>query len=155
MRRRHQELSPAVAECVVDYIEVPSGDLELRLDLRGSASQRRVWQLVRKLPFGTTRPTPKSLARWARLGRTALQNRLSGFSDALLYANREVFAVFPEIRPDIDGADNCNEWERKKFVDLKKDHISPLSTHPHCRHKLRAASFAELKAERPDLAASP
>lgn len=61
------------------------------------------------------------------------------------------FALFPVIRPDIDGEDVCNEWERKKFVDLKKDPVPPQSTHPNCRHSLQPVSFAQLKRERPDL----
>lgn len=61
------------------------------------------------------------------------------------------FAIFPTIRPDIDGDDICNVWERKKYIDLKKDELPPQSTHPNCRHRPVPVSFAQLKAERPDL----
>lgn len=61
------------------------------------------------------------------------------------------FAIFPTIVPDIDGEDVCNEWERKKYVDLKRDPLPPASTHPNCRHRVRAVSFAQLQRERPDL----
>lgn len=73
-----------------------------------------------------------------------------GARDTLLGAGRR-FAVFPTIRPDIDGEDICNEWERKKYVDLLKDPLPPASTHPNCRHRVLPVSFEELKAERPDL----
>lgn len=61
------------------------------------------------------------------------------------------FAIFPTIRPDIDGEDVCNEWERRKYVDLTKDPLPPASTHPNCRHRVIPVSFDQLKAERPDL----
>jgi hypothetical protein len=73
-----------------------------------------------------------------------------GARDAMLSAGRR-FAVFPTIRPDIDGEDICNEWERKKYVDLLKDPLPPASTHPNCRHRVLPVSFEELKADRPDL----
>jgi hypothetical protein len=69
--------------------------------------------------------------------------------NTMLAAGR-LFGIFPTIRPDIDGEDVCNEWERKKFVNLKTDPLPPLSTHPRCRHVVRAATFEELR-ERPDL----
>jgi hypothetical protein len=62
----------------------------------------------------------------------------------MLAAGRR-FAIFPTITPDIDGDDVCNEWERKKYIDLKRDPIPPLSTHPNCRHNLIPVSFAQLK----------
>ncbi len=61
------------------------------------------------------------------------------------------FALFPTIRPDIDGEDICNEWERKKYVDLLKDPLPPESTHPNCRHTVQPVSDEQLQAERPDL----
>lgn len=61
------------------------------------------------------------------------------------------FAIFPTIRPDIDGQDICNEWERKKYIDLKKDPLPPQSTHPNCRHFPKPVSFDQLRRERPDL----
>jgi len=70
---------------------------------------------------------------------------------AQLLGSGRRFAIFPTIVPDIDGEDICNEWERKKYVDLKKDPLPPQSTHPSCRHRVRAASFEQLKRERPDL----
>ncbi len=60
------------------------------------------------------------------------------------------FAKIPKLRPDIDGPDICNHWEDQKFVDLKDPKQLP-PYHPNCRHVLQPVSFAELKAERPDL----
>jgi AraC family transcriptional regulator, regulatory protein of adaptative response / methylated-DNA-[protein]-cysteine methyltransferase len=39
---------------VVAYIEAPVGRLNLKLDLRGTAFQKQVWQAVRKIPAGRT-----------------------------------------------------------------------------------------------------
>jgi len=64
------------------------------------------------------------------------------------------YARFPTIRPDIDGDDICNEWERQEFVDLMTDELPPASTHPRCRHVVEPVSFGELKAKRPDLYAN-
>lgn len=74
----------------------------------------------------------------------------SGARLRMLAAGRR-FAIFPTIKPDIDGNDVCNEWERKKYIDLRRDALPPLSTHPNCRHIPIPVSFAQLKAERPDL----
>lgn len=68
----------------------------------------------------------------------------------MLAAGRR-FAIFPKIVPDIDGNDVCNEWEKKKYIDLKRDPLPPFSTHPNCRHTPIPVSFAQLKRERPDL----
>jgi AraC family transcriptional regulator of adaptative response/methylated-DNA-[protein]-cysteine methyltransferase len=40
---------------VVDFVETPAQGLELPLDVRGTAFQRRVWQALREIPAGTTR----------------------------------------------------------------------------------------------------
>lgn len=39
---------------VVNFIEVPNKGLELPLDIRGTIFQQRVWQLLQKIPLGTT-----------------------------------------------------------------------------------------------------
>lgn len=73
-----------------------------------------------------------------------------GGKGRMLGAGRR-FAIFPTIRPDIDGEDICNEWEEKRYIDLLTDPIPPESTHPHCRHSPRPVSFEQLRRERPDL----
>lgn len=73
-----------------------------------------------------------------------------GVRNRLLGAGRR-YAIFPTIRPDIDGEDICNVWERRKYVDLLNDPIPPESTHPNCRHTLQPVSFAQLAAEKPNL----
>lgn len=73
-----------------------------------------------------------------------------GARNRLLGAGRR-YAIFPTIRPDIDGEDICNAWERKKFIDLLIDPIPPESTHPNCRHTIQPVSFAQLEEEAPDL----
>jgi AraC family transcriptional regulator of adaptative response/methylated-DNA-[protein]-cysteine methyltransferase len=39
---------------VVEFIEAPTQDFDLPLDLRGSAFQQRVWQALREIPAGMT-----------------------------------------------------------------------------------------------------
>jgi AraC family transcriptional regulator of adaptative response/methylated-DNA-[protein]-cysteine methyltransferase len=39
---------------VVDFVEAPAGDLDLPLDVRGTAFQKRVWQAVGEIPAGET-----------------------------------------------------------------------------------------------------
>jgi hypothetical protein len=73
-----------------------------------------------------------------------------GAKSQLLGVSRR-YALFPTIKPDIDGFDICNEWEKKKYVDLLTDEVPPASTHPNCRHILIPVSFQQLQAERPDL----
>ncbi len=41
-------------EQVVNFVEAPKKGLELPLDIRGTLFQQRVWQLLQKIPFGTT-----------------------------------------------------------------------------------------------------
>jgi AraC family transcriptional regulator of adaptative response/methylated-DNA-[protein]-cysteine methyltransferase len=51
---------------VTSFAEVPTAHLNLPLDVRGTAFQRRVWNQLRKLPVGTT-STYGELAK--RIGR--------------------------------------------------------------------------------------
>jgi AraC family transcriptional regulator, regulatory protein of adaptative response / methylated-DNA-[protein]-cysteine methyltransferase len=39
---------------VVDFVEEPADDLDLPLDVRGTAFQQRVWRAVRAIPVGQT-----------------------------------------------------------------------------------------------------
>jgi AraC family transcriptional regulator, regulatory protein of adaptative response / methylated-DNA-[protein]-cysteine methyltransferase len=39
---------------VVSFVEDPSRGLDLPLDVRGTAFQRRVWEALRDIPVGTT-----------------------------------------------------------------------------------------------------
>lgn len=39
---------------VVHFVEAPALGLDLRLDLRGTAFQQRVWQALREIPAGST-----------------------------------------------------------------------------------------------------
>jgi AraC family transcriptional regulator of adaptative response/methylated-DNA-[protein]-cysteine methyltransferase len=59
------ELDPVTAQ-VVAFIESPASELDLPLDIRGTAFQRSVWGVLRKIPAGTT-ATYAEVAR--RIGR--------------------------------------------------------------------------------------
>jgi AraC family transcriptional regulator, regulatory protein of adaptative response / methylated-DNA-[protein]-cysteine methyltransferase len=43
-----------IVKAVVDFVEHPQRDLDLPLDIRGTAFQRQVWDAVLKIPFGET-----------------------------------------------------------------------------------------------------
>lgn len=44
-----------IVATVVGFVEAPERGLDLPLDLRGTAFQRRVWQALQRIPFGATR----------------------------------------------------------------------------------------------------
>jgi O-6-methylguanine DNA methyltransferase len=48
-----EELDELIAR-VVEFVEVPGAGLDLPLDVRGTAFQRRVWQALREIPAGST-----------------------------------------------------------------------------------------------------
>jgi hypothetical protein len=60
------------------------------------------------------------------------------------------FAKIAKLRPDLDGPDICNRFEDQVYIDLKAPTQLP-PYHPNCRHVPIPVSFAELKANRPDL----
>lgn len=51
--RDEKGCAPVVAK-VVKYIALPAGRFKLPLDIRGTALQQRVWNEVRRIPFGAT-----------------------------------------------------------------------------------------------------
>ena len=55
----------AVVAQVVGFVEAPASGLDLPLDIRGTAFQRRVWQVLRDIPAGAT---DSYLAVAARVG---------------------------------------------------------------------------------------
>jgi AraC family transcriptional regulator of adaptative response/methylated-DNA-[protein]-cysteine methyltransferase len=44
----------ALVACVVGFVEAPGVGLDLPLDVRGTAFQRRVWEVLRDIPPGST-----------------------------------------------------------------------------------------------------
>jgi AraC family transcriptional regulator of adaptative response/methylated-DNA-[protein]-cysteine methyltransferase len=54
LERSDAALAPHVAE-VLRHIEGKGGDVPLQLDLHATAFQRRVWEALRKIPYGETR----------------------------------------------------------------------------------------------------
>ena len=44
----------ALVATVIGFVERPQGDLDLPLDVRGTAFQQRVWQVLRTIPLGRT-----------------------------------------------------------------------------------------------------
>lgn len=73
----------------------------------------------------------------------------SGIIARSLGAGRRFMRV-SKVTPDVDGQDVCNDHEGE-IVDLLDPNVILPPFHPRCRHILIPVSFAELKAERPDL----
>jgi AraC family transcriptional regulator of adaptative response/methylated-DNA-[protein]-cysteine methyltransferase len=55
-----------VVATVVGFVEAPAQGLDLPLDLRGTAFQRRVWQALREIPNGSTASYAEIAARIGR-----------------------------------------------------------------------------------------
>lgn len=72
-----------------------------------------------------------------------------GAKQTMLDSGRR-FAKILKLEPDLDGPDICNRFEDQVYIDLKKPEELP-PYHPNCRHVPVPVSFAELKANRPDL----
>lgn len=72
-----------------------------------------------------------------------------GAKETMLQSGRR-FAKIATLSPDIDGPDICNIYEKQIYIDLKDPKQLP-PYHPNCRHVPIPVSFAELKANRPDL----
>ncbi len=86
------------------------------------------------------------------LARTQMMTAYNVAASQQMLAAGRRYAIFPTIPPGKREADDpCWKWEKQKYIDLTTDPIPPASTHPNCRHKLQPVSFAQLKAERPDL----
>jgi len=51
---RDERSCRAVVAKVIAYVALPAGRFSLPLDIRGTEFQQRVWQEVRKIPFGQT-----------------------------------------------------------------------------------------------------
>lgn len=60
------------------------------------------------------------------------------------------YAKIATLRPDLDGPDICNKFEKQVYIDLTDPEQLP-PYHKNCRHVPIPVSFAELKANRPDL----
>ena len=52
--QREEAQSRALVARVAAYIAAPAGRFDLPLDIRGTAFQQRVWNEVRRIPFGRT-----------------------------------------------------------------------------------------------------
>lgn len=53
--RFHEDEMSYTCDQVADYINTPNQPVYFDLDIRGSEFQRSVWELLQKIPFGTTK----------------------------------------------------------------------------------------------------
>lgn len=60
---RDDAASTALLARVASFVEAPGGGFDLRLDVRGTAFQRRVWQALREIPAGATATYTEIAAR--------------------------------------------------------------------------------------------
>jgi AraC family transcriptional regulator of adaptative response/methylated-DNA-[protein]-cysteine methyltransferase len=70
---------------VVDFVEAPALGLDLMLDLRGTAFQRRVWQALGEIPVGST-ASYSDIARRIGAPETALEVSQACASNAIAVA---------------------------------------------------------------------
>jgi hypothetical protein len=84
------------------------------------------------------------------LVRTQTMNAYTVAGSQQMLAAGRMFAICPTV-PAGHRAPNdpCWKWEKQRYINLLKDPLPPW--HPNCRHSLQPISFAQLKAERPDL----
>ncbi len=132
LRRRLHEWFPAAAlvegdpalerwtQSVVRFVDAPSRNLELPLDLRGTAFQRRVWRALRRLPPGAT-VTYAELAR--RIGRPRAARAVAG----ACAANPLALAVPCHRAVRGDGTVSGYRWgvERKRAL-LRRERAAVL-----------------------------
>jgi hypothetical protein len=126
--------------------------------IQGASAQRTQEQLIKDLKksgFSVLRAKNGFGRRFSLENYTNLLVRTQnvtayslGVKNQLLQGGRR-YAIIPTLRPDIDGDDICNDWERKKYVDLLSDPLPPY--HPNCRHTPQPVSFEQLRGERPNL----
>jgi AraC family transcriptional regulator of adaptative response/methylated-DNA-[protein]-cysteine methyltransferase len=63
---RDDEGTKAEMAAVINFVEAPTGNIELPLDIRGTEFQRRVWREVLAIPFGQTTSFADIAARIGR-----------------------------------------------------------------------------------------
>jgi AraC family transcriptional regulator of adaptative response/methylated-DNA-[protein]-cysteine methyltransferase len=100
---------------VVGFVEAPANDLDLPLDVRGTAFQQRVWQELRKIPMGST-ATYSEIAR--RIGKPSA---VRAVADACA-SNKIAIAIPCHRVVRTDGSLSGYRWgvERKREL-LKRE----------------------------------
>ena len=96
---------------VIGFIEAPDGDLDVPLDIHGTAFQRRVWQALRKIPAGRTQ-SYADVAR--RIGSPAAVRAVAG----ACAANPIALAIPCHRVVRSDGAPSGYRWgvQRKQAL---------------------------------------
>lgn len=100
---------------VVDFLEAPGTELDLPLDVRGTAFQRRVWQALREIPVGSTMSYSEIAARIGAPGSVRAVAQACG-------ANALAVAIPCHRVVRSDGALSGYRWgaERKRAL-LKRE----------------------------------
>jgi AraC family transcriptional regulator of adaptative response/methylated-DNA-[protein]-cysteine methyltransferase len=96
---------------VADFIEAPALGLNLPLDIRGTAFQRRVWQALRETPVGAT-VSYTELAR--RIGRPSSVRAVAG----ACAANTLAVAIPCHRAVRNDGALSGYRWGVQRKAEL-------------------------------------
>jgi AraC family transcriptional regulator, regulatory protein of adaptative response / methylated-DNA-[protein]-cysteine methyltransferase len=123
LRDRFPDVQPVTDEAgledmvgkVVDFIEAPGTALDLKLDMRGTEFERRVWQALGEIPVGST-ATYGEIAR--RLGAPATAQDVA----AACAANALAVAIPCHRVVNADGSVSGYRWGvRRKRVLLSRE----------------------------------
>lgn len=124
--------------------------------IQGSSVSRTQNQLIQSLKSNGVTALQGSTRRFSVqdysniLVRSQTMSAYNLGAKATMLDSGRRFAKIATLRPDLDGPDICNKYEKQVYIDLKDpEQIPPY--HPRCRHVAIPVSFAELKANRPDL----
>jgi len=110
-----------VLKRVVDHVEEPARDLDLPLDVRGTAFQRRVWQAVREIPAGQT-TTYTDVAR-----KIGAPNAIRAVGNACSANNLAVAVHCHRVLHKAGSPTGGNHWgngRQRAMIDREADAVS-------------------------------
>jgi AraC family transcriptional regulator, regulatory protein of adaptative response / methylated-DNA-[protein]-cysteine methyltransferase len=106
---------------VIDFVEEPTRDLDLPLDVRGTAFQRRVWQVVQGIPAGRT-TTYTDVAR-----RIGAPNAVRAVGNACSSNNLAVAIPCHRVLHKDGSPSGGNHWangRRRAMIDREAEAVS-------------------------------
>ena len=107
-------------EAILSYLEGREPHLDLPLDIRATAFQRRVWQELQKIPFGTTRSYAEIARRIGQPNATRAVARACATNPAAL-----VIPCHRVVREDGDlGGYRWGEERKRVLIETEKTRAS-------------------------------
>jgi AraC family transcriptional regulator of adaptative response/methylated-DNA-[protein]-cysteine methyltransferase len=106
---------------VIGFVDTPGGNLDLPLDIQGTAFQKRVWDAIQAIPVGTT-------STYAKIAKQIGRPRASRAVAAACASNRIAVAIPCHRVVRSDGQLSGYRWgiERKRNL-LKRESRSPTT----------------------------